>query len=186
MRGTPHDPGDLTLLARLSLLKLFCSTVTFSSCIMGRTSRRTPNTPFEAAAADVYEVQAIEAKRRKGGTTEYFVLWKDHQPSDNTWEPMCNLTGSERLVNLFEKEWQEKYDAAEANALERRRTERIRAQAARDSPLEQAQHINRVSVSAATERRAQGSTAGSDAAGKLHPDSHADCLILTDDFHFRS
>jgi hypothetical protein len=26
---------------------------------------------------------------------------------------MCNLTGLERLVNLFEKEWQEKYDAAE-------------------------------------------------------------------------
>ena len=75
VRGTPHDPGDLTLLARPSLLKLFCSTVTFSSCIMGRTSRRTPNTPFEgAAAADVYEVEAIEAKCRKGGTTEHFVL----------------------------------------------------------------------------------------------------------------
>ena len=74
VRGTPHDPGDLTLLARPSLLKLFCSTVTFSSCIMGRTSRRTPNTPFEGAAADVYEVEAIEAKCRKGGTTEHFVL----------------------------------------------------------------------------------------------------------------
>ena len=82
---------------------------------------------------------------------------------------MCNLEGSERLVDLFENEWQERYDAAEAEALERRRTERIRAQAARDSPLEQAQHINRVGVSAAIERRAQESTAGSGAAGKLHP-----------------
>ena len=154
---------SLTSLAQLSLLILLSQIATM------RGSRRTANTPFEAAAEEVYEVEAIEAKRRKGGSTEYYVRWGDHPPSANTWEPMTHLEGSERLVNLFEKEWQERYDAAEAEALERRRTERIRAQAARDSPLEQAQHINRVAVSAATERRAQESTAGSDAAGKLHP-----------------
>ena len=63
---------------------------------------------------------------------------------------MQNLEGSERLVNIFEKEWQERYDAAEAQALARRRDERIQAQASRDRPLEQAQHLNRVDVSAAT------------------------------------
>ena len=136
---------------------------------MGRTPRRPPDTPFETAATDVYEVETIVAKRRKGGNTEYEVRWKDHSAEENTWEPMCNLEGSERLANLFEKEWQERHDATEADALDRRRTERIRAQAAHDSPLERAQHINRVAVSAATERRAQESIAVSDAAGKLHP-----------------
>ena len=107
---------------------------------MGRTTRRTPNTPFEAAAAaDVYEVHTIEAKRRKAGSTEYLVRWKDHSPSENTWEPIQNLEGSERLVDIFEKEWQERYDAAEAESLRRRQTERIRAQVARDSPPEQVQ-----------------------------------------------
>ena len=138
---------------------------------MGRTTRRTPNTPFEAAAADVYEVETIEAKRCKGGATEYLVRWKDHSPSENTWEPIQNLEGSERLVNIFEKEWQERYAAAEAESLQRRRTERIRAQAAHDSTLEQAQDINRVAVAAANERRAQEpeAIAGSAAAGKLRP-----------------
>ena len=80
-----------------------------------RRASRTPQTPFDNAS-QVYEVEAIEAKLRKGGNTEYFVLWKDHQPSDNTWEPMSNLEGSEALVNDFEKTWQENYDAAEAKA----------------------------------------------------------------------
>ena len=46
---------------------------------MGRSSaKRSPNTPFEAAANDTYEVEAIEAveaKRRKGGDIEYYVRW---------------------------------------------------------------------------------------------------------------
>ena len=80
-----------------------------------RRASRTPQRPFDNAS-QVYEVEAIGAKRRKGGNTEYFVLWKDHQPSNNTWEPMSNLEGSEALVNDFEKTWQENYDAAEAKA----------------------------------------------------------------------
>ena len=120
--------------------------------------RRTPNTPFEASRDDVYEVEAIEAKRRKGGSTEYFVRWKGHLPSENTWEPMKHLEGSEELVNKFEKEWQDKYDAAEVKATQdrekRRRADARSAQAIRDSPLEQAQHLNRISVAAAAENAA--------------------------------
>lgn len=147
------------------------------------TTRRTPNTPFEAAAADVYEVETIEAKRRKGGATEYLVRWKDCSPSENTWEPMRNLEGSERLVNVFEKGWQERYDAAEAESLERRRTERLRAQAqaqaSHDSPLEQAQFLNRVDVANANERCAQEleSTAVS-AAGTPRPWSYNYPLLV--------
>ena len=69
---------------------------------MPRTSRRTPRTPFEASSTETYEVDAIEAKRRKGGKTEYLVKWKDHTSDENTWEQMANLQGSEQLVNEFE------------------------------------------------------------------------------------
>ena len=72
----------------------------------------------------VYDVHSIEAKRRKGGKTEYFIQWKDHLPSENTWEPMSNLQGSEELVNEFEKAWQAKYDAAEAEASQDRERRR--------------------------------------------------------------
>ena len=89
---------------------------------MPRTPRRTPQTPFDAQAT--YEVCAIEAKRRKRGNTEYLVLWKDCPPSDNTWEPLENLQGSEQLVNQFEKEWQANYDAAEAQASQDRERRR--------------------------------------------------------------
>ena len=68
--------------------------------------RRTPNTPFEASRDDIYEVEAIEAKRRNGGSTErteYFVRWKGHLPSENTWEPMPHLEGSEKLVKSFRR-----------------------------------------------------------------------------------
>jgi hypothetical protein len=133
-----------------------------------RASTRTPQTPFDNAS-QVYEVQAIEAKRRKGGNTEYFVLWKDHQPSDNTWEPMSNLEGSEALVNDFEKTWQDNYDAAEAKASQDRERRRQNARQPHnivDSPLEQAQNINRVAVSDATEQRAASAAVSS--AGGMH------------------
>ena len=123
-----------------------------------RTPRRTPQTPFDAQAT--YEVCAIEAKRRKRGNTEYLVLWKDCPPSDNTWEPLENLQGSEQLVNQFEKEWQANYDAAEAQASQDRERRRQNAQQPQaqtqkgsDSSLDQAQDLNRVAVSDAIEGR---------------------------------
>ena len=70
-------------------------------------SARTPQPPFEGSRGeDVYEVEAVEAKRRKCGLNEYFVRWKDHAPSENTREQMVNLQGAEVLVNDFETQWQ--------------------------------------------------------------------------------
>ena len=100
---------------------------------MPRNARRTPQTPFEGARPDEYEVEAIEAKRRKAGETEYFVRWKDHAPSENTWEPIAHLVGSEELVNDFEKAWQRTYDAAEAEAVQDR-AQRRRVQRRRVNP----------------------------------------------------
>ena len=80
-------------------------------------SKRAPQTPFEGSRAeDVYEVEAVEAKRRKGGLTGYFVRWKDHRPEENTWEPMDNLQGAEEMANAFEHEWQVRHDLAAAAA----------------------------------------------------------------------
>ena len=53
--------------------------------------RRTTNTRFEASRDDVYEMEAIGAKRRKGRSIEYF-------RQRNTWEPMPHLEGPEKLV----------------------------------------------------------------------------------------
>ena len=62
-------------------LKLFSIARSIVTIILiAHMPRRTPNTPFEASRDDVYEVEAIEAKRRKGGSTEYFVRWKGHLP----------------------------------------------------------------------------------------------------------
>ena len=116
----------------------------------------------------MYEVEAVEAKRRKGGLNEYFIRWKDHPPSENTWEPMSNLEGSEALVNDFEKTWQERYDAAEAEECldrERRRQNARQPSQPTDSSLEQAQDLNRVAVSAAAERRAAISANAAHAGG---------------------
>jgi hypothetical protein len=136
-----------------------------------KSSRRTPQTPFEGSRAeDVYEVEAVEAKRRKGGLTEYFVCWKDHPPAENTWEPMANLQGAEEMVNAFEREWQVRYDLAAAAATQAREKRREAARLAKpstppDSPLEQAQNQNRVHVAAAAEQRDADATAGRRSSG---------------------
>ena len=77
--------------------------------------------------------------------------------------------GSEALVNDFEKTCQENYDAAEAKAAqdrERRRQNARQPHAIVDSPLEEAQNINRAPVSDATERRAASAAVSS--AGGIH------------------
>ena len=82
---------------------------------------------------------------------------------------MSNPEGPEALVNDFEKTWQEKYDAAEAKAFQDRKRRRQNARQPHDivdSPLEQAQNINRVAVSDATEPRAASAAVSS--AGGMH------------------
>jgi hypothetical protein len=100
----------------------------------------------------------VEAKRRKRGLTEYFVRWKDHPPSENTWEPMANLQGSEQLVNTFEKEWQARYDNAKADnaqaRTERRRAERLPAQKSAASTRKPESYQNRVLVAHSLSRLA--------------------------------
>jgi len=58
---------------------------------------------------DDYEVEKILNKRGKGKKLEYLVKWKNFdKEEDQTWEPMDNLAESREIVDLFEKELQEK------------------------------------------------------------------------------
>lgn len=58
---------------------------------------------------DDYEAEKILDKRGKGKKLEYLVKWKNFEKEeDQTWEPMDNLTESREIVELFEKELQEK------------------------------------------------------------------------------
>ena len=46
------------------------------------------------AGSDVYVVDALRAKRRRGGVTEYFVHWKGWSAKWDTWEPGAHLPRS--------------------------------------------------------------------------------------------
>jgi len=77
-------------------------------------------TPAPAAIPmeeEVYEVEKILQKRRKGKKVEYLVKWKNYDsPDDNTWEPAHSLEADE-IIEQFEKELKEK-DENESNAKE--------------------------------------------------------------------
>jgi len=53
---------------------------------------------------DEYEVEKILNKRGKGSKIEYLVKWKNFEKEeDQTWEPLGNLTESQEIVDIFEK-----------------------------------------------------------------------------------
>ena len=70
---------------------------------------------------EVYEVEKILQKRKKGKKVEYLVKWKNYDgPDDNTWEPAQSLEAVE-IIEQFEKELQEK---EEVNLREKKERER--------------------------------------------------------------
>ncbi|KAL6074449.1 M-phase phosphoprotein 8 [Balamuthia mandrillaris] len=70
---------------------------------------------------DIYEVERIVDKRKKGRSVEYLIKWKGYPASANTWEKRSNLF-CEELLEEFERQWGEKEKQAkkESNTPSRR------------------------------------------------------------------
>ncbi len=51
-----------------------------------------------------YDVEAILAKKKRGGKAKYLVKWKNYPAEESTWESAENLENSEELVQNFERE----------------------------------------------------------------------------------
>lgn len=52
--------------------------------------------------SDVYQVEEIKDKRRKGGKTEYLVKWFGYSDKDNTWEEESNIF-DKQMIQAFEE-----------------------------------------------------------------------------------
>lgn len=53
---------------------------------------------------DMYEVEAIQARRLVKGKPEYLIRWKGFSEKHDTWEPLSNLAGIEQDLSRFEAE----------------------------------------------------------------------------------
>ena len=76
--------------------------------------------PESNGAEEVYEVEAIVAKRKVRNEWKYQLKWVGY--ADPTWEPVRALNGSQELLEEFEREYAEKArQKTAAAAAERRR-----------------------------------------------------------------
>lgn len=59
-----------------------------------------------------YEVSEILDYKLVGKTPYYLVSWIGYGPSDNTWEPLENLTNCSDLVKSFHEDYPERIEIA--------------------------------------------------------------------------
>ena len=94
-RKLPNDNYRVTLPPRMRIHPIF------HVSLLSQTDN-----PVSTEGIDIvneYEVEAIVAKRRKKGRTEYLVNWKGYEKSDNTWEPTENLHCPEKVIEFEQK-----------------------------------------------------------------------------------
>ena len=63
-----------------------------------------PLPTIDEEGEEVYEVERILDSRDRRGRREYLVSWKDFGPEHNSWEPVKNLTGAQRLISQFHRQ----------------------------------------------------------------------------------
>lgn len=105
----------------------------------GKGKKRTPQSSFDPVAGkDVYEPEAIVAKRTAKGVMQWQVKWVGYDNEANTWEPIEHLAGCEDMIAEFEEAERKKNEAtlAAEKALKERKKkeeEQKRQAAIRDS-----------------------------------------------------
>ena len=62
----------------------------------------------ENTTEEEYEVERILQMKKFSGRTKYLVKWKGYDTSENTWEPVKNLTSCRAAVQQFHQEQKEK------------------------------------------------------------------------------
>src|SRR5699024_10669903 len=55
---------------------------------------------------DEYEVERVLDYRQVNGRPCYLIKWKGYDTSENTWEPIANLTGCHQLVKEYHQRQQ--------------------------------------------------------------------------------
>jgi hypothetical protein len=88
----PHDNYRIALPPRMRIHPVF------HISLLDKT--KNPISTLRTDVEDEFEVERILDKRRRNGTTEYLVKWKDYSESENTWEPTRNLHCPDRVTQF--------------------------------------------------------------------------------------
>ncbi len=72
---------------------------------------RTSKNVFEKSNSKTqYFVREVKGRRMTKNGVEFLIGWRDFPlDKDDTWEPITNLPGSEHMIAVFQKSWEEEY-----------------------------------------------------------------------------
>jgi hypothetical protein len=66
-----------------------------------KNAKITENMEIDDDTKQEYEVEKILNHKRVSGKPYYLVKWKGYDTSENTWEPIKNLTGCHQLIQQY-------------------------------------------------------------------------------------
>lgn len=88
--------------SNLQALCLSCHSVKTKRFIIKKNDK--PDKQNTSENKNVYEIDEIIDKRRKGKSWEYLIKWKGYKYSESTWEPKSNIF-DDKAIKKFEKEY---------------------------------------------------------------------------------
>ncbi|KKA20573.1 hypothetical protein T310_5403, partial [Rasamsonia emersonii CBS 393.64] len=68
------------------------------------------NIELDDTTEEEYKVEKILAKRKVNSQTQYLIKWKGYDTSENTWEPIKNLTNCHEKIREFHQQRQAQMD----------------------------------------------------------------------------